>query len=98
MHDLNTINRLNEEAFGKGIAHQRAAGRYVLAKYEGLHVVSYETFSTADDVIHAVNEQQQLGTSFRVFTPMTDAERVLHQGRDQSEDRTLGDYINCKTY
>ena len=33
MHDLNTIHRLNVEAFAESIANYRKQGRYVLAKF-----------------------------------------------------------------
>lgn len=45
MNDLNTINRLNAEAFADSIARYQAQGRYVVAEYTGLHLTAIETFS-----------------------------------------------------
>lgn len=45
MHDLNTINRLNNEAIEASIPKHLAEGRTVVAEYAGLHFVGFETFS-----------------------------------------------------
>ncbi len=103
MHDLATINRLNAEAFERGVAAFRAQGRHVLLKYEGLHLVSIETFSTANEVVDAhlrAIEAAGPGERYVCLAPFhPDSPEVAQvRGRDQSEDRTLGDYINRKSY
>lgn len=89
MHDLNTINRLNAEAFADSIAKYRAAGRFVLAKYEGVHLVSIETFTDtrqAQDALDAALAEQHGGARAVLFTPIP-----------APADVTLADYINRKT-
>lgn len=88
MHDLNTINRLNAEAFADSIAKHRAAGRFVLAKYEGLALVSIEAFSdrpSAQQAFDATAAVQHGGGRSVLFAP-TQAGVAVPQ-RDQSEDR-----------
>ncbi len=53
MHDLNTINRLNAEAFADSIDHFRRQGRDVVATYAGLTLMSIETFSDRDEALAA---------------------------------------------
>lgn len=91
MHDLNTINRLNLEAFAESIARHRANGRHVLAKYEGAHLVAIETFSEPLLALEAweVADAAQHGGERNVLYAPTQAAAgdrapVL---RDQSEDR-----------
>jgi len=89
MHDLNTINKLNAEAFEAAIKNFQAQGRYVLAKYEGLALVSIETFGSADalcDGHYAALEANPpaTGTHFKTFPPTAGFHAT---GRDQSEDR-----------
>jgi hypothetical protein len=99
MHDLNTINRLNAEAFSKAITNYRSQGRYVLARYDGLTLMSIETFSTVGDAAHAlVQAQESAGASehFDLLSPLPEWHAAK---RDQSEDRptpdprTLAGYI-----
>lgn len=45
MQDLNVINKLNNEAVERDIPRQLAAGRTVVAEYNGVTFVGYETFS-----------------------------------------------------
>ena len=89
MHDLNTINRVNYEAFVRAIQNFQAQGRFVLAKYEGLHLVSIETFSSADELVDAHVEALKAnpiatGTHFKCFPPVA---QFTTAQRDQSEDR-----------
>lgn len=89
MHGLNTLNRLNAEAFEAAIKNFQAQGRYVLAKYEGLTLVSIETFSNADalcDGHYAALEANPpaTGTHFKTFPPTAGFHAAK---RDQSEDR-----------
>ncbi len=103
MHDLATIHKLNAQAYEKAIKSFRAQGRHVLLKYEGLHLVSIETFSSADDIVdahQAALRGAQVGERFVCLAPFhPDSPEVAQvRGRDQSEDRTLGDYINRKSY
>lgn len=88
MHDLNTINRLNAEAFAASVDHYRAQGRFVVCTYTGLTLVSIETFGP---------EQLPLArAALSLPTDSIDTHRKLLSpicapvgGRDQSEDRTL---------
>ena len=75
MHDLNTINRLNAEAFEAAIKNFQAQGRYVLAKYEGLTLVSIETLGNADALCDG---------HFKCLTPTAGFHATK---RDQPEDR-----------
>lgn len=45
MHDLNTINSLNNKAVEASIPKHLAEGRIVVAEYAGLHFIGFETFS-----------------------------------------------------
>lgn len=108
MHDLNTINKLNADAFKRSIDRFRAQGRYVLARYEGLHLVSIETFAelTAAQLI-AEGVEPNTGERAVIYAPFPQgsAAAALVQGRDQSEDyvkardaeKTLGDYYTRKS-
>lgn len=87
MHDLNTINRLNAETFTKSIDNFRAQGRFVLARYEGLHLVSIESFSNADqasDAHFAATKDAGPGERYVVHAPTA---AFYTTQRDQSEDR-----------
>lgn len=88
MHDLNTITRLNAEAFADSIQHHRRQGRWVLAKYAGLHLESIETFTVQPDAQAAFDaEASKRDASGRavLFTPFPVSQPVPQ--RDQSEDR-----------
>lgn len=99
MHDLNTIRRLNLDTFGQAIKNFQRQGRFVMAVYAGLHIVSIESFSTSGDAAYGVAERtDRLEASERieVFPPATAAEQAAAAApgeplkRDQSEDRTRG--------
>ena len=87
MHDLNTIARLNENAFQKGIDADRARGRFVVLHKTGLHVVSYDTFDTRDDAngFIAANKHTDSPDVTRVL--LAPDPSLYTGGRDQSEDR-----------
>lgn len=98
MHDLNTINRLNLEAFAESINAHRKAGRFVLAQYEGLSLVSIETFSyqnQAQDAFDAAVPLQHGGSRIVLFTPIGLAELATAPAR--APDQTLADYIERKS-
>lgn len=89
MHDLNTINKLNANAFEAAIKNFRAQGRYVLAKYEGLTLVSIETFTNSDALVDGHYaalgaNPPATGTHFKIFPPIAGFHAAQ---RDQSEDR-----------
>jgi hypothetical protein len=101
MHDINTINRVNYEAFQRAIQNFQAQGRFVLATYEGLTLTTIESFSSANELVdaHAAALKANpatTGTNFKCFQPIP----AWHLGaRDQSEDRvppehTLGQYLS----
>jgi hypothetical protein len=108
MHDINTINRVNYEAFARAIQNFQAQGRFVLATYEGLTLTTIESFSSANEMVDAHHAAIQAnpattGTNFKCFQPTAGFHAAT---RDQSEDRrqqlspaedkTLGDYISRK--
>lgn len=89
MHDLNTIIRLNTEAFADSIANHRRQGRFVLAKYEGLHLSSIETFTDArlaQDAFDTAAAKRDPSGRTVLFAPVG-APSALVPSRDQSEDR-----------
>lgn len=94
MNDLNTINRLNTEAWADNIARARAAGKHVLAYKSGLHVTGFIVFSSADEVqLHTTGEGELSPDVTRhYYAPTTPSVESLL--REQSEDRTLGDYVS----
>lgn len=53
MHDLNTISKLNAEAFGEAVENFRRQGRFVIATYSGIALVSIETFTDEGDAMRA---------------------------------------------
>jgi hypothetical protein len=86
MHDLNTLNRLNAEAFEKSIRHYQSKGRWVLARYEGLTLVSIETFGELTQAQQALDQAPAnalQGERATIFAPLP----FNAVGRDQSEDR-----------
>lgn len=87
MQDLNTINRLNAEAFAASIQNYRRQGRWVLAKYAGLHLESIETFTVQADAQAAFDTEAAKRSPDRavLFTPFPVSEPT--PVRDQSEDR-----------
>ena len=94
MHDLNTINRLNIEAFAESITAHRKAGRFVMAQYEGLSLVSIETFSyqnQAQDAFDAAVPLQHGGSRVVLFTPLGQVEMAT--APVHAPDQTLADYI-----
>lgn len=81
MHDLNTINRLNAENFAEGITQQTKAGAWVVAKYTGLHLVSFTAYANRDEAVAAVHEPTDSpDVTLRLFSPPVPI-------------TTLGDYI-----
>lgn len=91
MHDLNTIKRLNFEAFAASIKSYTDQGRIVVAKYDGLHLVAIETFpgdqfGQADATGQAYNATSPSHRS-AIHLP-TPPELVVGK-RDQSEDRAF---------
>lgn len=87
MHDLQTINRLNATAFAESVKKYQDQGRHVVATYNGLALVSFETFTDHAEAQAAFNRVNSLrdSSSARLFFP-TPTDQVIGQ-RDQSEDR-----------
>ena len=100
MQDLNVISRQNAEAAEQeGLNAARRAGRFVVAKYTGLHLVGFESFDHRDDAgdaAHAVPPSPDV--YFKLLNPTGGIAGFV---RDQSEDRrpeqTLGQYIERKS-
>jgi len=91
MHDLNVINRLNFETFGDKVAQARAAGKHVLVYYAGLAITHVQTYDTAEQVREVTgSEELAVDVTRRYFAPTVPSHGLV---RDQSEDRTLGDYV-----
>ena len=101
MHGLETIHRQNQTRFEKAIDNYRSQGRWVLAKYDGLHLVSIETFGSAEEAAPVYAKAFNIIGEHAKLLPPT-PEWYAAQ-RDQSEDRaasvlktppvTLGDYV-----
>jgi hypothetical protein len=53
MHDLNTIAKLNAEAFAEAVENFRRQGRFVIANYSGITLCSIETFTDEGDAMRA---------------------------------------------
>lgn len=102
MHDLATIQRLNQQATEAAVPQLRAAGKHVLVISEGLTVASVVGYDTADQLIAALDAarhgDQAVGRTFTAYKPFDEnsAAAAVAKGRDQSEDRTLGDYVARK--
>ena len=88
MHDLNTISRLNAEAFGPAIENLQRQGRFVVAKYTGLHILSIESYS---DELEARADFDKPNDSpdqhKKLLTPLASADGANPAQRDQTEDR-----------
>lgn len=70
MHDLHTIHKLNAEAYAQGIENFRKQGRHVLAVYSGLHLMSVETFGTAEEATAALEAiPANCGDHGKLFAP-----------------------------
>lgn len=98
MHDLNTINKLNQKAFEDSVTKLQAEGKFVVALYAGLSLIGIEPFDDepAARAFIAGNDEDPSARAF-LLSPITNAaEKAAIRGRDQSEDRTLGDYIGRK--
>jgi hypothetical protein len=93
MHGLNTIAKINNESFAAAIANYQAQGRYVLVTYGGLHISGIETFEDPLEAVSKFNSPLPFPDVTRKILPPT-ARRPAP--RDQSEDRTLGDYVARK--
>ena len=86
MHSLETISRLNADAFGPDIAALQRKGKHVVATYSGTALMSIESFdhvAPAIDAAHA--EPSSPDQSFRLFVAKYEEPNNLV--RDQSEDR-----------
>lgn len=86
MHDLNTINRLNHERFGASIQQHLDAGRFVVAKYTGLSLVSYDTFADYASAERALHAGVGAAERLTLYTPRG------HSAQPQVE-KTLADII-----
>lgn len=90
MHDLNTINRLNEQAHGKAIERWRSEGKYVVASKQGLTLIGAAPFDTAEQAarvkanLEASPLNRNTGFTVEVLAPTAPHYSVT---RDQSEDR-----------
>jgi hypothetical protein len=93
MHGLKTINQLNAEAIERSISHFQNQGRYVVATYTGLHILSVETFEDPLEAVSKFNSPVDSPDVHRKILTPTAGRSVP---RDQSEDRTLGDYVARK--
>jgi len=96
MNDLNTINRLNAERHYDTIATARAAGKHVLVYRAGLHIVKVLTLNTADEVKVVADSDALSPAETREYLAPT-VQSAVPIVRDQSEDRTLADYVGHVT-
>ena len=83
MQDLNQIRASNDQAaLMESITAHRRQGKYVLVKYEGLHVVDF----TAHDTLPTLHPADGT-THWTLLNPITSP---------ASPDKTLGDYVARK--
>ena len=78
MHDLSTISKLNAAAFAEAIDRYRKAGRYVIAEYAGLHLMSIETFSTEQEAFEkfATYAGKLDSTHAKLLAPFADSKAL----------------------
>ena len=73
MNDLNTINRLNEDSIvGSRIKAARAAGKFVVAHYEGVHLVGHTECATgaeANSTKSTLDKGAVAGENFKLLAP-----------------------------
>ena len=70
MHDLNTIRRLNAEAHADSINRVRAKGRFVVADYAGLTLMSYRSFEERPHAEAALAEPLEGSEHRKLFEPL----------------------------
>lgn len=88
MHDLNTLNRLNAEAFGPAIKSLQRQGKHVVATYQGLSIDSiyvYLPHELETARAAATREPSSPTEHFTLFEGKYEEPNTLL--RDQSEDR-----------
>ena len=87
MHDLNTIKQLNVDAFAPWIKRTQEEGKFVVATYTGLHILSVESFAAEKQAIEALHAEVSSPDQHReLFSPTLSA-RGETPTRDQSDDR-----------
>lgn len=97
MHDLNTINRLNNEALDKAVRNFQAQGRTVVVRRDGLAITSFETFSTLEAAKLALEGRpanKLQGESADILLPLPGFAAAQ---RDQSEDRPSSQTVEALT-
>lgn len=90
MHDLATIERLNDHQTLREAEAARSRGRHVVIRYTGLHAVSFTSHDNlllASAAFAACNEGRSPDERYVLLEPMTPAQAAAFTGRDQSEDR-----------
>lgn len=91
MHCLETINRLNAEAHANAITAARAGGKFVLARYCGLHLIEHTEHDSHEAAVMAGRARPaQISERLHVLEPLGSAHAALARGRDQSEDYVAG--------
>jgi cobyrinic acid a,c-diamide synthase len=68
MHDLHTINQLNAEAHAASIETACAAGKYVVAEYTGLHLMTTQVFDDEAAATKAMNAPLEHGDTRRLYS------------------------------
>lgn len=73
MNDLNQINKANQASVtNSAIQAARAAGKFVIAKYDGLHLVDHVEASDREDVdlkVLSLRESAGFSERFEVLAP-----------------------------
>lgn len=87
MHDLNTIVKQNANAFAASIDAQRAAGKYVITYHDGVHLMGYTTYDTADAAAAKLNVLAAGALASERYTLLPPLPSFYAAKRDQSEDR-----------
>lgn len=86
MHSLSTISRLNAEAYEVAIEHLRQQGRDVVANYDGLHLMSIESFSDSDEALEAFTKPADSPSEHRkLFTAYAAPQATADMFKDNPE-------------
>lgn len=77
MRDINDIIQQNNDTWGPVIQNLTRQGRYVVAQYDGLHLVSIESFTTLRDAQEAAEKvSARVGSRSTLHFPLPPAFRA----------------------
>jgi hypothetical protein len=85
--------KIDNPALALAIEHFRSQGRFVMAVYAGLHIVSIESFSTAEEAADGVADRtERLEASERIemFPPVLPVQDANPAAAEQYDEHTPG--------